>query len=438
MSNTLIPGSSSDVKLTSIAPWLMQRGLASVLGTGMLVGVGMIVNVAGATAIAAIPMAAIAVLCTELNAAQLATLQIEHYQGGEYRGSSERGFNPWLGFTADWALLLAKLATAAIAASGFAGYLLNLFGQSNLFWLMPIALLLIASLTALFLARLPAAKASQPILLAIVLMLLFFFLESSLKSLSNNQFGLRFPVASFSFSSATFSPKALSSFLQASALMFFAYTESRRLPPHPSVPIRYPLKAGTTLLTMLLYLSITIVGIGTVGSQAFGEAADSLAPLAIALRQMGQVSSAQLVAAGAAVILCGIVANLMLEAARSLQAMAQQQDAPDRLARFNAMGSPSVAVAAVGGAIVCLILMLEVETLWAFGAFAALLYAVLTHLTVLNLSATRRLFTGISLGICLLLAFWINPKVWLVSLALAVVGLIWRGINEWVKQQTLR
>ena len=435
MSNILLPGSSSDVKLTSIAPWLMQRGLASVLGTGMFVGVGIIVNVAGTTAIAAIPMAAIAALCTELNAAQLATL--EHYQG-----SRDRGFNPWLGFTADWALLLSKLATAAIAASGFAGYLLNLFGQSNLFWLMPIALLLVVILTALFLARLPAAKVSQPILLAIVLVLVFFFLEASLKSLPNSHFGLRFPVAPSSFSLATFSPKALSSFLQASALMFFAYTESRRLPTvHPSVPMRPPLlKAGTTLLTMLLYLSIAIVGIGTVGSQAFGEAADSLAPLAIVLRQIRQVSSSQLVAAGAAVVLCGIVANLMLEAARSLQAMAQQQDAPDRFARFNTMGSPSVAVAAVGGAIVCLILMLEVDTLWAFGAFAALLSAVLTHLTVLNLSATRRsrLFTGISLGICLLLAFWINPKVWLVSLALAVVGLIWRGINEWVKQQSLR
>ena len=433
MSNTLLPGSSSDVKLTSIVPWLRQRGLASVLGTGMLVGVGMIVNVAGATAIAAIPMAAIAALCTELNAAQLATLQVEQYQG------SRGGFNPWLGFTADWALLLAKLATAAIAASGFAGYLLNLFGQSNLFWLMPIALLLVVSLTALFLTKLPAAKVSQPILLAIVLVLGFFFLEASLKSLPNNHFGLRFPVASSSLSSTTFAPKALPNFLQASALMFFAYTESRRLPPiHSSVLMRHPLKAGTTLLTMVLYLSIAVVGIGTVGSQAFGEAADSLAPLAIVLRQMRQVSSSQLVAAGAAVVLCGIVANLILEAARSLQAMAQQQDAPDRFARFNAMGSPSVAVAAVGGAIVCLILLLEVETLWAFGAFAALLSAVLTHLTVLNLSPTRRLFTIISLGICLLLAFWINLKVWLVSLGFAVVGLIWRGINEWVKQQTLR
>ena len=415
MSNTLIPDPSADVKSTLTSQWLMQRGWASVLGIGAFLGIGIAVEMAGSAAIAALPIAAIAAIGAELNAAQLAAIP-------------SSASSPWLNFTANWALLLAKMITAAIAASGFAGYLLNLLGQPNLSWLMPIALLWVAVLTTLFAIKLPPAKISQPILLAILLLLLLFFLGAGWKG------SLESPLLP-SFSQAVRSSASFGICLQASALMFFAYPDSQRLPPFHQRPQSDRIKAAMTLLTMGLYLSIAWVGISQMGSQAFGEAAGTNAPLAIALRLSGLVSSSQLVAVGAVVVLGGIVANLVLEAAKTLQGIARQQDAPQLFAR-----SSPIATVAVGGAIVCLILTSEVETLWSFGAFAALLYAIIAHLAVLNLSASQRIYprllTGISFSLCLFLAFWINPNVWLVSLGLAAVGLVWRGINQWVKQQS--
>ena len=414
MSNTLIPDSSTDVKSRLTSQWLMQRGWASVLGIGALLGVGIAVQIAGSAALAALPIAAIAAIGAELNAAQLAAIP-------------SLSISPWLNFTANWALLLAKMITAAIAAAGFAGYLLSLLGQPNLSWLVPIALLWVAIVSALFAIKLLPAKISQPILLAILLLLLLLFLGAGWKGLLDSQL---LPISRSVRSSASFG-----ACLQASALMFFAYTNSQRLPPFHQRPQSDRIKAAMTLLTMGLYVCIAWIGMNQMGSQAFGEAAGTNAPLAIALRLSGLVSSSQLVAVGAAVVLGGIVANLVLEAAKTLQGMARQQDAPQLFAR-----SSPIATLAVGGAIVCLILTSEVETLWSFGAFAALLYAIIAHLAVLNLSASQRIYprllTGISFSLCLFLAFWINPNVWLVSLGLVAVGLVWRGINQWVKHQS--
>ena len=414
MSNTLLPDSSTDVKSRLTSQWLMQRGWASVSGVGAFLGVGVAVQIAGSAAIAALPIAAIAAIGAELNATQLAAIP-------------SLASSPWLNFTANWALLLAKMITAAIGASGFAGYLLSLLGQPNLFWLMPIALLWVAIVSAIVAIKLPPAKISQPILLAILLLLLLLFLGAGWKGLLDSQL---LPVSRSVRSSASFG-----TCLQASALMFFAYTDSQRLPPFHQRPQSDRIKAAMTLLTMGLYVCIAWIGINQMGSQAFGEAAGTNAPLAIALRLSGLVSSSQLVAVGAAVVLGGIVANLVLEAVKTLQGMARQQDAPQLFAR-----SSPIATVAVGGAIVCLILTSEVETLWSFGAFAALLYAIIAHLAVLNLSASQRIYprllSGISFSLYLFLAFWLNPNVWLVSLGLAAVGLVWRGINQWVKQQS--
>ena len=415
MSNTLIPDPSADVKSRLTSQWLMQRGWASVLGVGAFLGVGIAVQMAGSAAIAALLIAAIAAIGAELNAAQLAAIP-------------SLASSPWLNFTANWALLLAKMITAAIAASGFAGYLLSLLGQPNLSWLMPIALLWVAIVSALFAIKLPPAKIAQPILLIILLLLLLFFLGAGWKGSLDSQLSPISQAVRSSASSVTC--------LQASALMFFAYTDSQRLPPFHQRQQSDRIKAAMTLLMMGLYVCIAWVGMSQMGAQAFGEAAGTNAPLAIALRLSGLVSSSQLVAVGAVVGLGGIVANLVLEAAKTLQGMARQQDAPQL---FTRSASP-IATVAVGGAIVCLILTSEVETLWSFGAFAALLYAIIVHLAALKLSASQRIYprllTGISFSLCLFLAFWINPKVWLVSLGLAAVGLVWRGINQWVKQQS--
>ncbi|MBD3884338.1 APC family permease [Phormidium tenue FACHB-886] len=421
MPETLSPN-SSNLKSTG-KPWqrVVQREFP--LGIGAFIGVGTAVNLAGSGALAALIVAAIAALWADLNAAQLTAAPLS---------AADRFSSPWLGFTANWALLLAKATAAAVAALGFAGYLLHALGQANVLWLVPIALCLTAGSAFLLYLRLLPAKLFQILLLAVTLLvLLFCFGIGLLKVLPNSESLSRFTPASSS---------SIANMLQASALLFFAYAG------HPSP---HPDRSGndgavkTTvwvkLLTLLLYLGAAGLGIGAIGAQAFGDAADTyVSSLAVALQQISGSGSSRLVATGAAVVLAGVVFNLSLQAARLLQMMAQQQDVPRLLARGT--GTPIAAIVAVGGTIACLMLMADIQTLWSFGAFASLLYAILVHLAVLKLPGEQRsyprVFTGISLGVCLFLAVWISFKIWLISLGLIGVGLVWRGINQWVKEQS--
>lgn len=422
MPETLSPNPSSNLKPAG-KPWqqVVQREFA--LGIGAFVGVGIAVNLAGSGAIVALIVAAIAALWADLNAAQLAAAPLS---------AVDRFSSPWLRFTANWALLLAKATAAAVAALGFAGYLLSAFGQVNVLWLVPIALsLTVGTAVLLSIRRLPV-RGPQLLLLAVTLLvLLFCFSIGLLKVAPDSESWSRFALASSG---------SIANILQASALLFLAYAGYLSIPADRPEPAKAAKGiVWMKLLTLLLYLGVAGMGIAAIGAQAFGDAADTyVSSLAVALRQIGGLGSSQVVAVGAAVVLAGAVFNLALQSVRLLQTMAQQQDVPRLLARGT--DTPRAATLAVGGTIACLMLMADMQTLWSFGAFASLLYAILTHLAALKLPSEQRsyprVFTGVSLGTCLFLAVWISFRIWLISLGLIGVGLVWRGINQWVKEQS--
>ena len=125
-------------------------GLGSIIGTGIFVSVGIAAGVAGPSVLIAIGIAALVATCNGLSSAQLAASH--PVSGGTYE-YGYRYLRPSLGFTAGWVFLLAKSASAATAALGFSGYLLDFLGIDSARWLTPVALLAWAGLAAcLFLA----------------------------------------------------------------------------------------------------------------------------------------------------------------------------------------------------------------------------------------------------------------------------------------------
>lgn len=107
-------------------------------------------GVAGPSVLIAIGLAALVATCNGLSSAQLAASH--PVSGGTYE-YGYRYLRPSLGFTAGWVFLLAKSASAATAALGFSGYLLDFLGIDSARWLTPVALLAWAGLAAcLFLA----------------------------------------------------------------------------------------------------------------------------------------------------------------------------------------------------------------------------------------------------------------------------------------------
>lgn len=123
-------------------------GLGSIVSTGVFVSIGMAAEIAGSGVIFAVAIAALVAVCNGLNSAQLAA---NHPVSG---GTYEYGYkylNPWLGFTAGWMFLLAKTASAATAALGFAGYFLNAINLADRTALILTALVALATLTLIVL-----------------------------------------------------------------------------------------------------------------------------------------------------------------------------------------------------------------------------------------------------------------------------------------------
>ncbi|MFB8793776.1 MAG: APC family permease [Microcoleus sp.] len=400
-------------------------GLGSILGTGVFVSIGMAAEIAGSGVIIAVAIAALVAVCNGLNSAQLAA---NHPVSG---GTYEYGYkylNPWLGFTAGWLFLLAKTASAATAALGFAGYFLNVVGVADRTDLILTALVALATLTLIVLTGMRRSNIANIAIVSVTLLSLAVFVVAGLPEVS-----WEMPTVQNDSSSG--------SILHATALMFVAYTGYGRIAtmgeevrePQQTIPKAIIL---TLVLTMLLYVAVAIVFVGVGGVDKLSlQTATTAAPLEVIARSFRIPGVSQLLAVGAITAMLGVLLNLILGLSRILLAMGRRLDMPRVLARLNPSGTtPYVAVVAVEVAIALLILIGDVKTTWSFSAFNVLIYYAITNFAALQLSPTERLYPQwlavVGLASCLFLAFWVQRQIWLIGLALIIAGLIWRAIVQ--------
>jgi basic amino acid/polyamine antiporter, APA family len=399
-------------------------GMGSIIGTGVFVSIGIAVGIAGASVIGAIAIAAVVAVCNGLSAAQLAA---NHpVSGGTYE-YGYRYLNPDVGFIAGWLFLLAKSASAATAALGFAGYLLSAFQIARNDLIIPIALITVITLTILVLEGIQKSNRVNAIVVSITLFSLLFFVLAGLPKIDPSNFNF---VGGGSESLGIF---------HASALMFVSYTGYGRITTM-SEEVRNPRETipraiiVTLILTMVLYIAISIVGIGVAGVDLFSLSAYSkAAPLEVVARYFTVPGSSQILAIGAVTAMLGVLLNLILGLSRVLLAMGRRGDMPRIVARLNAaQTAPTVAVIVVGSAIAGLVLIGNVKTTWSFSAFNVLVYYALTNLAALRMTTTERLYprwtSGLGLVSCAFLAFWVEPEIWLTGLGLIAVGLGWKRL----------
>jgi len=413
----------------------IMMGLGSILGTGVFVSIGVAAGIAGPAVILAVALAALVAICNGLSSAQLAA---SHPVSG---GTYEYGYkylNSWLGFTAGWMFLLAKSASAATAALGFSGYLLSALDLSY-DYLIPVALAAVLLFTFIVLSGIHRSNVVNIVIVSLTLLALTFFIVAGAPMVS------RVNLTPF-FDSAAETDASLAALFHASALMFVAYTGYGRIAtlgeevhePRRTIP-----KAiiFTLIVTMLLYMVVATVGIGVVGSDVLGGAAQGrsgreVAPLALAAQFFAFPLSSQILAAGAITAMLGVLLNLILGLSRVLLAMGRRRDMPGFFAHLNrSKTTPSYAVVAIGGAIAGLVLIGDVKTTWSFSAFTVLIYYALTNLAALRMSQKERLYpawvAGAGLIFCLFLAFWVERQTWLIGLVLIIAGLGWHAAAKW-------
>jgi basic amino acid/polyamine antiporter, APA family len=385
-------------------------GLGAILGTGIFVSLAIATEIAGNGIFVALVLAAIVALGNGLSAAQLAAAH--PVSGGTY-AYGYRYLHPYVGFVAGWLFLLAKSASAATAALGFASYLLAASGQP-LTDQIPIALLAVLLMTIVAACGLTKANWLNAAIVTVTIFALGSFMA----------IGWQQP-----WPSSTAPPTSLITIGQATALMFVAYTGYGRITtmteevrdPRRSIPIAVFCSLG---LTLLLYLGVASVLVRGGGSLA-------------AIVQGWPQSSAigPIVSIGATSAMLGVLLNLILGLSRVLMAMGRQDDMPRTVARLNrSQTTPTIAVWTMGLLVAGLVTIGNVKTTWSFSAFSVLSYYAITNLAALQLpEVDRRYPRWITIGSllsCLSLAFWVEPSVWQAGLGMIVMGLVWKAARD--------
>lgn len=411
-----------------------MMGLGSIVGTGIFVSLGLAAGSAGPAVLLAVAAAALVAVCNGLSSAQLAAAH--PVSGGTYE-YGHRWLHPVLGFVAGWMFLCAKSASAATAALGIAGHVvqtLSIGSEAK----VGIALALVAGLTGIVAAGLRISSAANTAIVSVTLGALVVFIVAGLVSgggLGPERLRPFFaPVAS----DAT----PLGGFLQACALMFVAFTGYGRVAtlgeeivdPARNIPRAV---VATLAVSAALYVGVAFVALGTASAAELEQAARSTGtPLELVAERLNVRGLAALVRIGAVTAMLGVMLNLLLGLSRVVLAMGRRRDVPGLFSILDSRSaSPVAAILLVGGLIGGLVLVGDIRTTWSFSAFTVLVYYSLTNLCVLRMTpGERRYPTGLAvfgLAACLFLAFWIDRNIWLVGLGFVAAGAVW----WWIAQQ---
>lgn len=392
-------------------------GLGSIVGTGVFVSIAVSFGVWGREALFAVPLAALVATFNGLSSAQLAAAH--PMSGGTYE-YGYRFLSPWAGFVAGWLFLIAKTASAATAAIGFAAYLVDLLGApSNI--VVPIALGVTAAITGLVITGIRRSALVNAVLVAVTVGALVTFIAA----------GLLEPTTDIS----RVVPDAFSwtDLLAATAFLFVAYTGYGRIATlgeevrDPAITI--PRAVVTTLaVSAALYTGVAIV-VARLGGPDF-----TFEEASAALVELVDDPWVTVVEIGAIVAMAGVLLNLVLGLSRVWLAMGRRDDMPSILGRVSASGSPTSAVMLTGVAVAGVAAVGDVRLTWSFSAFSVLLYYAITNAAALRIPTEDRRFprwvSWAGLGSCAFLSLWVDPAVLVVGVGVIVAGVGFRAVRQ--------
>ena len=402
------------------AVWL---GLGSILGTGVYVSLGLGAGPAGDALLLALVAGAVLAAANGLSSARLAAAF--PVSGGTYEYGT-RVLHPWAGFTAGWFFLGAKSASAATAALGVAGYVLQPLGAEAETARTALAVAAVALLTALAAGGLSRSNRANAITVTITLVGLFGLVVVGLAALGSGS--VRAPEIG--------APPTWSGFLHATALLFVAYTGYGRVAtlgeeihdPARSIPRAVIL---TVLASLVVYGSVAWVALAALGPERLGAlTGETAAPLESVALALDAGWMRPVLAVSAVTAMVGVLLNLLLGLSRVVLAMARRGDLPTGFGAIDGRSnSPRRAVVGVGVFVASLAALGDVRLTWTLSAFTVLVYYALTNLSALRLPAgalARAVQVLAALG-CAGLAFAVPATAWLVGGIFLVGGFLLRA-----------
>jgi len=391
----------------------VATGLAAILGAGIFAVIAPAAKIAGPALLVSFVIGAFVALCNALSSVQLAAVLPR--TGGTY--AFGRGMmGPWWGFSAGWMFLVANTVGPGAIALAFGGYLNAVIGAVPVRTAAVFAALAMTSLNAAGMRR--SVRVTDVVVLLSVLSLLAVVVIGLPGARASNL--------------TPFAPGGVPGILQATGLLFFAYTGYSRIAtlveevhnPRHTIPRATLIALGTATILYLLVATTVLAVLGT------SRLSQSSSPLEATMVAVGSGVGVAIVAAGALLTTFNEGLSDLLGVSRVAFAMGRESDLPPGLARLGAGQNPWRSVVFVGVISILVAAFAPFYIAVAVSSFGTLLYYTVTNLSALRLAKEQRMFPRLlavaGLVGCLALAFALAPQVIGIGLVILLVGVIFR------------
>ncbi len=393
-------------------------GIGAVVGAGIFVVLGVAAGIGGPSLLGGLVLAGMAASANALSSAQLAAAY--PVAGGTYE-YGYRVLGPVPGFSAGWMFLASKTAALGTVALGIGAYLGALLPSVPPRAAAAIAVFAFTAVNYRGIRRSSLANVilvtiSTGVLLLLVIVGAPHVAMSRLRPLVANGF---------------------TGFLEASAVLFFAYTGYARIAtlgeevrsPARTIPLAIVFTVG---MSLALYLAVAFVALGTVGAS---DLAATAAPLERVAHQIGGRPLAVIVAAGAVAAMLGVILSQLLGLSRMVLAMARRGDLPKGLgAIHHRHGVPHRAVVLMGAVGTLVALTGTLRGVAEGASFAILVYYAIANMAALRMPGEARLVPdvvpAIGLVACVTLAASLSATTVAMGLAVLLAGFILRGLQR--------
>jgi APA family basic amino acid/polyamine antiporter len=356
----LAPHSGHALKKTLSWPHLMALGVGAIVGTGILTLIGVGAGLAGPAVLISFGLAGLVCACAALAYAELSTMMPAAGSAYTYSYAVLGELVAWI---VGWSLILEYSLVVSAVAVGWSGYAVGFLSGMGVD--LPTALtvgphvaggivnlpavFIIAVVTGLLLLGTRESATLNAVLVVIKILALIAFVAIALPAFDAANFtpfmpnGFGSPALPFA-EQITGQPVVQTGVMAAAAIIFFAFygfdaistaaEETKR--PERDLAIGI---VGSMVVCTALYL---VVAAAAIGARPVASFAESPEPLALILREMGQGTAAQWIAASAVIALPTVLLAFLFGQSRIFLGMARDGLLPRRLARVSVRGVPAV------------------------------------------------------------------------------------------------
>ena len=407
-------------------------GIGAMIGAGIFVLTGLAATTSGPAAILVFALNGGVTTFTALSYAELAAAIPRN--GGGYAYVREV-FSAPIAFVMGWTRWFTYMIAGALYALGFGANFEEFFHLydvalpgSALIW----ALVAVVAFVALNALSTEASGSAETIITLVKVAILAVFVAFGLTIVDVGEFEPLFPREG-----------GVLSVLPAMGLTFIAFqgydliaTVTEEVEnPQQNIPRAILL---SVLVTVVVYLLVVFVAIGTLGADALGAAGET----AIARAAEDFMPTFPLIGTGASLIAFGAVFStisalnaVVIGSSRVAFTMGRERQLPDRLGHLHhRYGTPFVAILASAVVMLIAVVVVPIRLVGNLASLFSLLGFVIVNLSVIRLRNQqpdlRRPFEipyyplppvlGIVLN--LLLGFFISPRTWLVAIAWLAIG----------------